>query len=185
MNTRQTIRGRYALFGQTDIGCLAEVLDVQTLRVKPTSETWRAEPGIRVTIYLDGVGAISGTVTGVSDGEFLLHGAMGQERRTRIATRLAWLARPNDNHEQRDSERIVPLHRDVLVRLSDGCSVPATIVDLSMGGAALTLSPQPEVGSLITVGKRFATVVRETADGVGVRFRLPIGPLMFNQHIIL
>jgi hypothetical protein len=59
------------------------------------------------------------------------------------------------------------------------------VADLSMTGAALVLDERPDVGAIVTVGKRYATVVRHTPDGVGVAFRMPFGPLTFNEHVIL
>ena len=61
----------------------------------------------------------------------------------------------------------------------------AHVADLSMTGAALILDERPLVGALVTVGKRYATVMRHTAEGVGVAFRLPFGPLTFNERVIL
>ena len=60
---------------------------------------------------------------------------------------------------------------------------PDIVADLSMTGAALLLDERPQVGT--TVSKRYATVVRHTPEGVGVAFRLPFGPLTFNEQVIL
>ncbi|TXN75746.1 pilus assembly protein PilZ [Methylobacterium sp. WL18] len=107
------------------------------------------------------------------------------ERRSRIEARLTWLRSAGERDDQREATRIVPVHREVRVQLYGDRISEAVVADLSMTGAALLLSERPEIGTTVTVGKRYATVVRHTPDGVGVAFRMPFGPLTFNERVIL
>jgi len=77
------------------------------------------------------------------------------------------------------------VHREVRVQLRADRVSNAMVADLSMTGAALVLDERPDVGATVTVGKRYATVVRHTPEGVGVAFRMPFGPLTFNERVIL
>nr|WP_276082342.1 PilZ domain-containing protein [Methylobacterium sp. GC_Met_2] len=98
---------------------------------------------------------------------------------------MAWLRSAETRNDQRKAARIVPVHRAVQIRLQDAEAAEAIVADLSMTGAALLLNERPRVGALVTMGKRYATVVRHTAEGIGVAFRMPFGPLTFNEHVIL
>ncbi|WP_298952290.1 PilZ domain-containing protein [uncultured Methylobacterium sp.] len=140
-------------------------------------------PGEPVTLYLDNVGALTGTIVATAPDGFRLRIEVNAERRVRIAARLDWVAaRGEGGVEQRSDVRIVPTVTDVRVRLPDGTHVAGSIVDMSMTGIALAIPVQPPVGSQVTVGKRFATVVRHLDGGFAAAFKLPFRPETFSQH---
>lgn len=142
--------------------------------------------GMKATCYLDLVGVVPGLIGEVSPIGFTMFMEAGAERRKRIEDRLAWLrARSDESADQRRDPRIVPVQKAVDVRLPNNQTVAAQIVDLSMSGAALATSERPDLGSAVTVGKRFATVVRQTEDGFAVQFKLPFSPITFNEHVVL
>lgn len=94
------------------------------------------------------------------------------------ATDFIELRRLTDGPLPRQSDRVICYFE------GDQAS-EAVVADLSMTGAALLLDERPQVGATVTVGKRYATVVRHTPEGVGVAFRMPFGPLTFNERVIL
>ncbi|MCJ2085827.1 PilZ domain-containing protein [Methylobacterium sp. E-005] len=140
---------------------------------------------MRIACYLDNIGLIDGVALHGFPGGFILQVIANPERRSRMEARLAWLRSAKLQNDQRKSVRIVPVHRAVQIKLQDAQAAEAIIADLSRTGAALLLNQRPDVGSTVTVGKRYATVVRHTPEGVGVAFRMPFGPLTFNEHVIL
>ena len=141
---------------------------------------------MKVTCYLDSVGVVPGVIGEVSKAGFTMIIEASTERQTRIEDRLAWLrARAGDMTDQRSDPRIVPAQRIVNVRLPNNKTIVAEIVDLSMSGAALATSERLDLGSAVTVGKRFAKVVRQTADGIAVQFNHPFSPITFNEHVVL
>lgn len=155
------------------------------IELHPATEEALPEVGERVTCYLDNLGMIDGVVQYHQVGRFVLQIIANPERRSRIEARLAWLRSADDRDDQRKAARIVPVHRKVQVQLLGARVAEAVVADLSMTGAALLLDERPLVGATVTVGKRYATVVRHTPEGVGVAFRLPFGPLTFNERVIL
>ncbi|WP_128566283.1 PilZ domain-containing protein [Methylobacterium crusticola] len=177
------INGRYLLPGGAEHACQARSLSPEAAEVlAPVS----GRPGDTVTVYLDDVGALTGVIRAVTPRGFSMTVEVGRERRARIAARLEWLAgRDGGPADQRDNLRIVPTATAVTVRLPDGAAVPGTILDLSMNGAAVAVVARPSVGSTVTVGKRFATVVRHIDEGIAVTFRLPFRPETFGQHVVL
>ncbi|XYD12614.1 PilZ domain-containing protein (plasmid) [Methylobacterium sp. NMS12] len=127
---------------------------------------------------------LDGVVLHCCPSGFVFEVVANPERRSRIEARLEWLRGVGDKEDQRQAARIVPVHRDV--RVAQGVrAAEAFVADLSMTGAALIMDKRPQVGATVTVGKRFATVVRHTPEGVGVAFRLPFGRLTFNERVIL
>ncbi|MCJ2089543.1 PilZ domain-containing protein [Methylobacterium sp. E-005] len=180
-----TTMGRYCVAGGEDVQCLADVSATDEIELRRLAEGPLPKTGTRVACYLDNIGLMDGVVLHGRRGGFVFQVVANAERRSRIEARLAWLRTADDRHDQRKAARIVPVHREVQVHLLDARAAKALVADLSMTGAALLLDERPQVGATVTVGKRYATVVRHTPEGVGVAFRLPFGPLTFNERVIL
>ncbi|ACL59041.1 PilZ domain-containing protein [Methylobacterium nodulans] len=143
-------------------------------------------PGDPVTIYLNTIGAVTGVIRSLTPAGFIVAIEIGPGRRARIAARLAWLAaRASGKIDQRSDVRIVPATKAVQVKLPDGSVLPGSLIDLSMTGAAIAVAARPAVGATVTVGKRFATVVRHLDGGIAVAFRLPFRPETFNESVVL
>lgn len=70
----------------------------------------------------------------------------------------------------RINRRIVPTQTRVEVRLADGMTVPATILNLSASGVALHLEVPLVLGQAITVGSHAAIVTRLLPEGIGAVF---------------
>ncbi|MER2198430.1 PilZ domain-containing protein [Methylobacterium brachiatum] len=180
-----TTKGRYCLPGEVDIQCLADVSAPDVIELRRLIEGPLPEAEARITCFLDNVGMVDGVVLSARPGGFIFRVVASPERRSRIDARLSWLRSADRRDDQRQATRIVPVHREVRVQLRAGRVSEAVVADLSMTGAALLLSERPEIGTTVTVGKRYATVVRHTPDGVGVAFRMPFGSLTFNERVIL
>ncbi|MCJ2117126.1 PilZ domain-containing protein [Methylobacterium sp. J-001] len=180
-----TTKGRYCLHGEADIQCLADVSATDVIELRRIAEGPLPVAEARITCFLDNVGMVDGVVLEARPGGFIFRVVGNPERRSRIDARLSWLRSADGRDDQRQATRIVPVHRAVRVQLRADRISEAVIADLSMTGAALLLSERPEIGTTVTVGKRYATVVRHTPDGVGVAFRMPFGPLTFNERVIL
>lgn len=182
---RIATKGRYCVSGGGDVPCLADVSATDFIELRRLTEGSMPEPGARVTCFLDDLGLVDGVVLHGSPGGFVFQVVAIPERRSRIEARLDWLRGAGDRIDQRQATRIVPVYRDVRVAISNDDIAKAFVADLSMTGAALHLDERPQIGATVTVGKRFARVVRHTAEGIGVAFRLPFGPLTFNERVIL
>lgn len=177
--------GRYCVLGGEDVQCFAEVYAMDLIELHPLIESAKPERGDRITCCLNNIGMVDGFVIQLRQDGFVIQVVASPERRSRIEARLAWLRDAGERNDQRKAARIVPVHRLVRVQLEDDRVSEAVVADLSMTGAALLLNERPEVGALVTVGKRYATVVRHTPEGVGVAFRMPFGSLTFNERVIL
>jgi hypothetical protein len=177
------VGGRYMLPGGVEHACETRSLSLATIEVLAPESGLLGDP---VTLYLDDVGPVAGTVQVIWSDGFTLAVDVGPERRARFAARLDWLAaQASGLAEQRSDPRIVPTHRTVEVRRADGRVLAGTVVDLSMTGAAIAVTDLPPVGEAVTIGKRRATVVRHLQDGFAVTFRLPFRPETFGLHVVL
>ncbi|TXM91481.1 PilZ domain-containing protein [Methylobacterium sp. WL116] len=178
--------GKFLLETNSEATCVAIISTSARVEVRRRGGLPAVRLGMNATCYLDAIGVVPGRISEVSSAGFTLLVEASAERKARIDDRLAWLrAHVNDTADQRNDPRIVPTRRAVSVTLSNGQTVGAEIVDLSMSGVALATSERPDPGSAVTVGKRFATVVRHTADGIAVRFKLPYSPTTFNEQAVL
>lgn len=178
-------KGRYCLPGGEDVSCLVDLSAPDIFELHRLSDGPTPAVGRRITCYLDNIGSVEGVVLHGGPSSFVFQIVANPERRARIDARLAWLRTAEGRNDQRTSARIVPVHREVQIQLLGVGVAEAVVADLSMTGAALLLNERPRVGATVTVGKRYATVVRHTLEGIGVAFRLPFGPLTFNERVIL
>lgn len=181
---RIATKGRYCLSGGEDVSCLADVSATDFIELHRLTEGPLPSQNDRIICFLDNIGILDGVVRHGRPASFIFQVLANAERLSRIEARLTWLRNAGDRTDQRKAARIVPVHREVQVWFEDRPS-DAVVADLSMTGAALLLDERPQIGATVTVGKRFATVVRHTPHGVGVAFRMPFGPLTFNERVIL
>ena len=85
----------------------------------------------------------------------------------------------------RVNRRIVPTQTKVEVRLPDGMTVAATILNLSASGVALHLEVPLALGQAITVGSYAATVVRHLPKSIGAAFVEPLDQGSIHKGIVL
>lgn len=168
-----------------EFACIAHDITLRQARIMARRP---ANPRDVVICYLDNIGIVRGIVTRVVPGGFLIDFEVTDERRARIAARLEWhVNRASELAEQRAAPRIVPVNRSVEVSLGGDMVFKGTIIDISLTGTAITLDRRvkPFPGSVIRVGKRYATVVRHLENGVAVEFKLPFTSETFNEHVVL
>lgn len=146
----------------------------------------KVNPGQIVICYLDEIGILPGTVALTVPDGFILTLAIPESRRTRVAARIAWHAdRSRRAQELRGAQRIVPIHRDIQVRLGEQLVMNGLILNISRSGAAIALktSALPFVGAKVRIGSRYTTVVRHLANGLAVQFSMPYSAEDFNESV--
>lgn len=183
---RVTVRGRCTIGEAKEFPCVVLLPDSETAEVTCDYLASVDDLDREVICYVDGIGLIAGIVRNLTETGFVISVEVNAERHARIEERLNWLRdRVDGLADRRITTRIVPKHRRTTVRWQDGRCLDVEIADLSMSGAGLVLAERPTIGSVVTVGKRFATVTRHKADGIGVAFRLPFSSETFNEHVVL
>jgi hypothetical protein len=184
-----SVPGRLSLAGGPETPCRARAAPDDTFLIAVQGAARRGEAAL---CQLDRIGLIPGRVGPPHEEGFVLIPDLCEARRARVRARLARLVgHGREGIEQRDSPRFVPLHRTVAVRFADGLFAEGVIEDLSKSGARIRFSPAVEAhrvwlpGMQVTVGKRYALVVRTELETIAVRFRLPFTDDTFNPSVVL
>ncbi|MCJ2014405.1 PilZ domain-containing protein [Methylobacterium sp. J-076] len=183
------VDGRVAVAGGPEAFCRARIGGPDAILIVTAAGGRR---GQRALCRLDRIGVIPGRVGAPGEAGFALIPDLCDVRRERIRARLAWLvSREAARGDQRGTPRIVPVHRAVTVRLSDGRNAQGEIDDLSKSGARIRLPADAGpshawlAGMPVTVGKRYAVLVRAEDGVIAVRFRLPFTDETFNPSVVL
>jgi len=149
----------------------------QTLNLSPGSAALTTPAfisvGERIVLYLDQLGRMEGHVARIFDGGFAMVMESTVHKKDKLAAKLTWLANRHELNlpEDRRHERMSPKFPiSPMVVLPDGREYQATLVDVSLSGAAIVLDAGPPTGSPIQIAQLRATVVRQIEHGVAVEF---------------
>ncbi|RMF03511.1 MAG: PilZ domain-containing protein [Alphaproteobacteria bacterium] len=129
-------------------------------------------PGERIVLYLEHMGRFEGELVRTFPGGFAVRLIGTAYKREKIANQLTWLINKDRLNlaEDREHERQVPFRQQMKLVLADGTEQQCRILDVSLGGASVAISPLPEIGTAVTLGLIRGTVVRHHDQGIGVRF---------------
>lgn len=164
--------------------CLIRCMSADVFKIAVTDAI--VEIGARVVCRTKELGTVEGTIGAATASGYSMDIAGSGPRLARLSARIAWHRNVvMGRAELRSDARIVPLVTAVRVTMPDGRTVEAELVDVSSTGAALRLLPRPPVGARLTVGRRWAEVVRDLDAGVAVRFVLPLRPEDVTPDITL
>ena len=165
--------------------------DCESIDVSPNGVAFSSGAGVqpneRIVAYLNQIGRVEGRVARIFPGGFAIQMNVPATKRDKLATQLAWLANrqalglPQD----RRHERIAPRDRYTILQLPNGREFTATLVDISMSGAALHVDCEPPIGARVIVGAKPAEVVRHVNCGIAVEFLDPLPADEFGEYTTL
>jgi hypothetical protein len=181
------VGGRFMLEDRTEHGGTAVDASVRAISIRTDAV---ARVGERVVGYFDAIGRIEGKVEPLNPDGFQLELTTTLRKRGKLAARLIWLANRDvlNLPEDRWHDRVVPLDPRVTVKnLSDVGHAPMAghLIDLSQGGAGVSVTGRFQKGDDLLLGTTPARVVRVFDGGVAVEFRAPIPDVMFSPEIRL
>ena len=139
--------------------------------------------GERSILYVEKLGRIEG-VFGLGDGQvFALSIHASPKQRADLRSRIEWIARhqKGDFRDRRGDERIPGNERRVMIARPEQDQAVGFLVDFSRTGAQLRTKMRVPVGERVFLGRRAATVVRHTSDGIAVSFVLPLPEHMVER----
>src|SRR5215470_6041129 len=179
---RVNLLGRYMLEDRREFPC-------QVVNMSPggmalmVPETGRV--GERVVAYIDHVGRLEGKIARVFENGFAMTIGATARKRDKLAAQLTWLANRHilNLPEDRRHGRITPRNPVARVVLPNGLNITCRIIDLSQSGAAISSDNRPNVGTLLTIGKVQARVVRHLEDGFAVEFTRLQHPDFIEENI--
>lgn len=179
-----SLLGRYMLSDRQDYPC--QVVDMSPGGVALVAPV-PGEVGERVVCHVDGIGRLEGTVARALAGGFALQIHVPLIKREKLAEHLTWLANRDalGLRDRRRHARVVPRATRTELALEGGVRHLATLLDVSVSGAALACDAKPGVGSPVTVGATPARVVRVAGQGVAVEFLRPLADEGFDDAVRL
>ena len=126
--------------------------------------------GESVVIYIDRVGRFEGRVIRSSENSFAVNYEKKRQRNAKTADSLTELVNLGSRaHDRRATPRIKQ-DAPAKVYFEDGRVKDCAILDISLTGASIEISPRPPLGDRLILGRMNAKVVRRHETGVGVVF---------------
>lgn len=128
------------------------------------------EFGAHVVLYIDKLGRFEGRVIRSGEKIFAINYEQRRSRNAKTADGLTEIVnRGSRSHDRRTNPRI---RHDAPARVffEDGRTEDCAILDISLTGASLQISPRPPLGTRLILGRMNAKVVRRHEKGVGIVF---------------
>ncbi|WP_375200858.1 PilZ domain-containing protein [Hyphococcus sp.] len=151
------------------VECAAEVLNISAagamLRTK-----FPPSLGQSLVLYIDQIGRVEAKVVRSSNNSFAVTYPKRRAKQAKIADNIT--SAINNRHAGADRRTNPRIQQDApaTVLLEDGREVKCSIMDISLTGASLDISPRPPLGTHLVLGRMTAKVVRRHDKGVGVVF---------------
>jgi hypothetical protein len=126
--------------------------------------------GSHVVIYIDRLGRFEGRVIRSGEKSFAVNYEKKRKKNAKTADALTQVVNQSKrSHDRRASPRIMH-DAPAKVFFDDGRSEDCAILDISLTGASIEISPRPPLGTRLILGRMNAKVVRRHDKGVGVVF---------------
>jgi hypothetical protein len=130
--------------------------------------------GDYLTSYFRDFGKLDGHISDTRPGGFLLELDVSYATREKLANKLTWLEEklkdPGIPELRKEGARIVPAHSHSTLTLADGAIHECFIVDMSVGGVAVSAQWQPPIGTPLAIGACIGRVVRLFPSGFAIKF---------------
>jgi len=132
----------------------------------------RGEVGELVCAKFEGFDIISGMISQLNPGGFVIDIMATKDECTKIAAKIDWVKKNKFRsfHDKRKHKRIMPPNPRTAITLSDGAVVECFVIDVSQSGVAVSADIFPEIGTRLAVGKAIGVVVRHLEVGFAIRF---------------
>lgn len=166
-----TLFGRYMLQDKREYPC-------QVLNMSPGSAALitphSGSIGETVIAYIDHLGRLEGKILRIFHGGFAMSVNATTLKRDKLAAKITWIANRHELSlpEDRRHERIAPSPKPMEIKLEDGRTYNAKVLDLSLSGAAIELDVRPALGTLIWLGNMRGRVVRHFDEGIAIEFAI-------------
>jgi PilZ domain len=176
--------GRFMRSDRKEFDC--ESIDASPYGIAFSSHAG-VQPGERIVAYLNQIGRVEGRVARIFPGGFAIQMNVPPAKRDKLTTQLTWLANRQSLGlpEDRRHDRIAPRDRYTILTLPNGREYTATLIDISVSGAALNVDCEPPIGARVVVGATPAEVVRHVNCGIAVEFLSPLPADEFGENTTL
>lgn len=180
---RVNLLGRYMLSNQQEYPC--QVIDMSQGGLAMMAPV-AGRPQERVITYVDHVGRLEGVIVRQFENGFAMTIVTTSRKRDKLAAQLTWLANRHlldDSSENRRHTRTVPRNPAAHLIMANGENISVRVIDISQSGCAIATKLRPEIGTLVTIGKTVARVVRHLDDGFAVEFTRLQHPDFLEENV--
>ena len=142
--------------------------------------------GERVVANVRGLGWIDGIVSRHFDKSFAISLRSPAAKRETLAKKIINLVMHQrfGEPDKRRQERIIADNNQAMtLKTADGREHFGKLIDVSFPGAALSVDAEPPIGSLVTLGRTSARVVRHFDGGIAVAFDDQLSGQSLNEFI--
>lgn len=126
--------------------------------------------GQNVILYIDQIGRVEGKVVRSSNNCFAVSYPKRRQKHAKIADNLTSALNTRRRGADRRNNPRIRQDTPATVYLEDGRELQCSILDISLTGASLDISPRPPLGMHLILGRMTAKVVRRHEKGVGIVF---------------
>jgi hypothetical protein len=163
--------GRFTLGARQFLN--SRILPCSIVKISPQAITFdatvTAKVGDWVIARFEHLGQFEGPILQIAKRTVSMRIVATQQEREKVAAKLAWFEDGN-RAERRKYERFVPEMPHSFVALANGETLPCTVVDYSVGGAAVLADVAPAKGTALRIAKVVGEVVRHFNGGFAVNF---------------
>jgi len=126
--------------------------------------------GKAIVLYVDDLGRFEGKVIRAGANSFVISYEKRRNKSAKTADGLTKIM--NQGRRSFDRRKMPRIQHDApaIVYFEDGRAGQCAILDISLTGASIEISPRPPLGAKLILGRMTAKVVRRHEKGVGVVF---------------
>ena len=121
-----------------------------------------------VTARFEGFGRFEGPIVKLLRRGFAMRIVTTIDDRKNIDGKIAWVE--NKGAEKRRYDRLMPIEPRSTLHMPDGHTAPCQVIDYSMSGAAIASDRDPEIGTMLIVGRVIGRVTRRFTEGFAIEF---------------
>ena len=127
--------------------------DCELIDASPNGIAFSSDAGVqlgeRIVAYLNQIGRVEGRVARIFPSGFAIQMNVPPAKRDKLTAQFTWLANRQSLGlpQDRRHERIAPRDRYTILRLPNGRAYTATLIDISMSGAALNVDCEAPIGA--------------------------------------
>jgi hypothetical protein len=167
------LKGHYKLEGWRDAEGNEREFPCEVVKISPHMIKLAASAtgavGNWVVVQLDYLGKFEGPIVQVLPRALVMKIFGTNDDRAKVASKLAWIT-DTEKPEGRRYPRMVPTDPESTISLPENTVLPCQVIDYSAGGAAVYAEANPEMGTVVKIGKVAGRVVRQFGGGFAVSF---------------
>ena len=129
------------------------------------------EVGEKVSAKFDQFPVLTGTISRLFRGGFVMDFDADEKARYEIAAKIDWIKknRFEAERDKRHFKRIMPPNPHSAITLADGRVLKCLVIDVSRSGVAVSADVMPEIGARLAVGRAVGSVVRHIEGGFALQ----------------